>query len=58
MLKTYLCQLELRVQAIEKLIGPISEYSEGSIKDIREAITDFTAKIPKDVRTKCIVLTT
>lgn len=53
MLKTFLSQLESRVQAIEKLLGPISEYSEKEVREIRDGITDFSAKLPKDIGRKC-----
>lgn len=56
MIKTFLSQLESRVQAIEKLIGPINEYSEKEVRDIRDGINDFSSKLPKDIGRKCINL--
>jgi hypothetical protein len=53
MIKNYLTQLESRVQAIEKLLGPVAEYSEKDIKEVRDGITDFSAKLPKEVNRKC-----
>ena len=53
MLKSYIANLELRVFAIEKLIGSINEYNENNIKEIREGINEMASKVHKDVNRKC-----
>jgi hypothetical protein len=39
MIKSYLVQLELRLQAVEKSIGNFKEYKDSEAKDIRDGIT-------------------
>lgn len=53
MIKQYVMQLELRIAAIEKLVGNVADYKESEVKDIREGITDVAAKLNKEVSRKC-----
>lgn len=56
MLKSYLAHLEMRVQGLEKLLGPTQDYHENEIKEVREGINDLLAKVHKDVSRKCTAL--
>ncbi len=53
MINSYLAHLELRVVAIEKLLGDVKEFKESDIKDAREGINEIVSKLQKDVSRKC-----
>ena len=53
MFKSYLAHLELRVEAISKLIGSTGEFKEGDVKEVREGINEITVKLHKDNFRKC-----
>lgn len=53
MIKEYLVKLELRIQAIQKILGNIAEFKESDIRDVRDGISDVISKLHKDNSRKC-----
>ena len=53
MIKSYLAQLELRIEAVSKLLGDTSDFKESDVKDVKEGINEVVSKLHKDNSRKC-----
>ena len=53
MIRSYIANLEIRLQMIENCIGDVDKYREEGIKEVKTKSAEFISKLHKDTQRKC-----